>query len=490
MNTSHHYKFIEQHHNKSHSKKIMVIGDFMLDLYLMGNSERISPEAPVPVVRFEREVVRLGGSGNVVANLCGLGFEVLPFGIIGKDDNGQKIRELLTKFGCDDQTILELEDHVSTSKTRVVSQFQQIVRVDRESVLVEKRVLLDQLWPRIEESFETGSVSACIISDYDKGVCHPLLIEKIIKLARVRGIPVLVDPKKDNASVYKGATYVVPNSKEFSRWVPRSERDVDMLINMAQDLKKELEVDNLLITRGADGMILLTADGSVFRIGAETKDVFDVSGAGDTVISVLAAGVVWGLSSEEASRLSNTAAGIVVGKFGISPIHIDELKQAVCQQYHNRKVVTLEELTLSLSRWRALEKRIVFTNGCFDLLHVGHINLLRQAKSLGNILVVGLNTDASVARLKGSERPINSEQERALILAELEAVDAIVLFDTDTPITLIETIQPDILVKGSDYVDKEIVGQEIVENTGGEVYLIPAIAGYSTTNLIKRIKGG
>lgn len=480
-------KSIESLFNRIGSIHCLVIGDLMLDEYLWGKAERISPEAPVQVVDVLREELRLGGAGNVVNNLTELGAQVTVCSVVGEDDNGQA---LLTAFGVkhvDTDAIFRDPTRRTSRKTRVVAANQQIVRIDRES--------RDELSASMEQrvcawiSANAGRFGVILLSDYLKGVLTPLVIETVIAAARAAGIPVLVDPKGSDYTRYRGATILTPNRKEAEAAAGVAIRDIPSLTRAAGAIMDKAGLEHLLITRSEEGMSLFSQEGDPVHIPTVAREVFDVSGAGDTVLASLAIGMAAGLGMVEAARLANVAAGIAVGKLGTSTVTPAEIINAVALSHSNSdsKIKNRDVLAALIAAEKAGGKRVVFTNGCFDLLHAGHVKYLQKARNLGDLLVLGLNSDASVRRLKGDKRPLICEDERAHILAALDCIDYVVLFDEDTPLELITALKPHILAKGGDYTPEAVVGKDVVEAYGGRVELVSFVDGKSTTNIIERI---
>jgi len=471
--------------------RVLVVGDLMLDRYLWGEVERISPEAPVPVFRIKRQSEIRGGAGNVVSNLIGLGCHVSVVGVLGTDEGGQHLKRLMQDERIGD-CLVEIPGVTTTIKTRVVSMGQQLIRLDKEQILpldqAEKQEIISRVKDRLNQ------LDAIILSDYGKGVLlTPGLAQELIALGRDRSIPVLVDPKGRNWARYRGATCITPNSKELELFAGESADDNGRLVIAMERVMRSLELEWLLVTRGALGMCLMGRDGAPLFIASQARQVYDVSGAGDTVISTLALAAAARFEFYEAARLANLAAGIVVAKLGTQPVNSFEL-MAAWSAHSNAgsglpfsKVLTKTAAALQAEAWKARREKIVFTNGCFDLLHPGHIHLLNRARELGQRLIVGLNSDSSVARLKGPSRPILSEQDRAAVLGSLDCVDAVVIFGEETPENLIRTLKPDVLVKGSDYRKSEVVGSDIVKSYGGSVHLIQLLDGYSTTNIAGKI---
>ncbi|MBD5417747.1 MAG: D-glycero-beta-D-manno-heptose 1-phosphate adenylyltransferase [Desulfovibrio sp.] len=472
---------------------ILVAGDVMLDRYLAGDVARISPEAPVPVVRLEKRWSVPGGAGNVARNLSRLGVAARLVGLVGDDAEGRTLRAAVTAEGIEDALTVS-HDRATTSKTRILGHGQQLLRLDEERVAPLGPGELEPLKSAVARLLP--GCGAIIISDYGKGVFlrredGGSLCADIMAQAKVAGIPVLVDPKGKDWSSYAGAACVTPNTAEFLEvcGLPAGARpDAAKRRELAEGLCRQYGFARLLLTRGPRGMILYAPGEEPVRIRAAVREVADVSGAGDTVIAALAACVAGGLGWAESAAVANAAAGVAVGKAGTAPVALAELNEALRQGMDNPKLFALPALRHKLEEWRRRGERIVFTNGCFDLLHPGHISLLRQAAALGDRLVVGLNADASVRRLKGPERPIQNETSRALLLAALQAVDAVVLFGEDTPERLIHEVAPDVLVKGSDYRVENVVGADFVLGRGGEVHLVDLVDGCSTTGLVRKMR--
>jgi D-beta-D-heptose 7-phosphate kinase / D-beta-D-heptose 1-phosphate adenosyltransferase len=463
--------------------RIVVLGDLLLDSTLWGRCDRISPEAPVPIVDVERRTQQLGGAGNVVSNLRALEAEVTLISVVGQDAAAARLRELLREEGVDDRALVVVPDRRTPEKTRIVASSHQVLRYDDESTTAVEPAVERQLLEAASEAIP--GCQALIISDYGKGVVTGAVCQGAIALARSRQIPALCDPKRLDFSVYRRATVVTPNRKEASLAARLPIVDDDSLRRAGELLLREHELERLLITLSGDGMALFDGQ-TVERIHAQAREVYDVSGAGDTVIATLAYGLATGLSMSGACRLANTAAGIVVGKLGAARVSIDELRPALTRD-SARKVVALDRLERVAERLRRRGRRVVFTNGCFDLIHAGHVRFLEDAAAEGDVLIVGLNSDASIQRLKGPERPIQDERDRAALLAALQAVSYVVLFDEDTPLELIRRLRPDVLVKGADYTVQTVVGADLVQGYGGRVVLAPIMADRSTSGTIARI---
>jgi len=467
----------------------LVIGDVMLDRYLWGRVSRISPEAPVPVVKVENQTYRLGGAANVAANLAALGCRVRLLGTKGTDASGQLLSQLLAENKIEDHLLTLPQPHPTIAKTRVMSQGQQLLRLDEEETgpinPAESRALLDLALDLIADA------SVIILSDYGKATMDTFFCSTIIGHARQRLLPTLVDPKGRDWTRYKGATCITPNTAELELITGEQIISDQTLMDAGRRLFEDLQIDRLLVTRGPKGMALFTRNVPPVLIPTQARDVFDVSGAGDTVIATVAAGIAAGLDWPQAARLANIAAGIVVGKVGTNPIRAEELALALRQGQNEtqRKICDLASARFTVDAWRAMGDSIVFTNGCFDILHAGHIRLLHTAAREAQRLVVGLNSDSSVKRIKGTHRPILPQQDRAALLAALGCVDMVVIFEEDTPLSLIEALRPDVLVKGADYTREAVVGHELVEGWGGRVVLAPLIENLSTTGIVERVKG-
>ncbi len=460
---------------------ILVFGDVMLDRYVSGSVDRVSPEAPVPVLKPIKEEIRLGGAANVALNLSSLGSKVSLIGISGKDSSSAQIFKLLKENKIKNEIV---KSNLPTiTKLRLLSSKQQLLRVDNEEEFTKED--WNSAKKRFDKSIALNSNNLLIISDYGKGTLQdiPGLIKKAKKSKKI----VLVDPKGNNFSKYKGADVITPNFSEFIGEVGavKSEREITA---KAKSLIKSLKLGALLVTRGPEGMTLFNKEkDNVVRsdFPTQAQEVFDVSGAGDTVIASVAAALSTGLDMTSAVKLANVAAGIVVGKSGTATASISEIEPHFTGE---DLVFTLKEAKKHSVMLRKNGKKIVFTNGCFDILHAGHVHYLEQAKELGDELVVGLNSDSSVKTLKGPSRPINNLEQRAKVLSSLKCVDRIVSFADETPIKLIKEIKPDVLVKGGDYKVKDVVGHKEVRSWGGEVKIIPLVPGLSTTNLIKKLK--
>jgi len=462
-------------------KIVAVIGDIMVDRYLTGRIERISPEAPVPVLVHNHERTVAGGAANVAMNIASLGCAVHLVGAIGSDADGEDIRTLLSDAGISPEWLVVDPGRPTISKTRVVSGRQQLVRIDRELT----GRLASEVEDRIIRAAEAAISKADIVvlSDYAKGVFGDRVLLEVIGAAKSAGKPVLVDPKRRTFEVYRGADVIKPNAGELSAATGLPCATDQDLEAAALELTKQF-AGTLVVTRGEAGLSLFSPGQPVRHITTVAQEVADVSGAGDTALAALAVAVAEGLSIDDAAVISNFAAGIAVGKLGTAVISRKELNTALLRaseaDYHPGALTNLAAAAEMANAWRLAGERVVFTNGCFDLVHTGHIE--------GDRLIVGLNSDASVKRLKGPTRPIQTEMDRARIVGALRAVDLVVLFDEDTPLALIDAICPDVLVKGADYTEDKVVGGDLVKSRGGRVALVPLVVGRSSTTIVERMR--
>lgn len=468
-------------------RRVLVVGDIMLDRYLWGQVERISPEAPVPVVRLDRRTQTAGGAANVARNLAGLGLRVQLSGITGDDEGRQALLEALTADGIQTGLLALTQDRATTIKTRIIGNHQQMLRIDEEDTRPLNRREEDALLATVTSALP--GCGALVLSDYAKGVLSAYLCPLLISAARSEGIPVLVDPKGRDFAKYAGASVITPNRAELALVTGARRDDVAALLAAGDDLRRQLDLPLLALTLSELGLALIDGAGTR-QIPALGREVFDVSGAGDTVIATFAAGLAAGLDTTDTAHLANLAAGVVVGKVGTVPILKEELQTAISGESALEQVAKIMDLDTAKTRvlgWQAAGDRIVFTNGCFDLLHAGHVSYLELARRHGQRLVVGLNSDRSVRALKGPQRPLIGEDDRARVLAALAAVDAVILFDEDTPLNLICALRPQVLAKGADYREEEIVGAAEVRSWGGQVILIPLVEDRSTTRIIRRL---
>jgi len=463
---------------------ILVIGDLMIDHYLWGSCERISPEAPVQVVDIAKETTVLGGAGNVINNLKALGANVSVAGVVGDDANGEELREMLREIDVDESQLIVQKGRKTSKKSRVIAVSQQILRYDKESKEDIESASVATILANLRE--DISSYDALILSDYGKGVLTQELSQAVIGLARQNAVRVLVDPKGSDFSKYRGATLLTPNKKEAQLATGIDIVDDSSLQEALLQLKSECDLDISLITLSEDGIAIF--DDSLKKFPTVAKEVFDVTGAGDTVIASIAYALSAGKSIEDTAKFANLAAGVVVGKIGSATVTMDEIEEyeaSLHKSTSDAHIKSFDEINAIVERYKKQGKKVVFTNGCFDILHVGHVKYLQIAKSFGDILIVGLNSDASVSRLKGPTRPVNVAEDRAYLLAALEAVDFVVPFEDDTPYELIKMIAPDVLVKGGDYEGKEVVGTEFA----GELRLVDFVDGKSTTQTIQKIQG-
>ncbi|MEW6463649.1 bifunctional D-glycero-beta-D-manno-heptose-7-phosphate kinase/D-glycero-beta-D-manno-heptose 1-phosphate adenylyltransferase HldE [Ectopseudomonas khazarica] len=459
---------------------VLVVGDVMLDRYWHGGTSRISPEAPVPVVRVDQIEDRPGGAANVALNIAALGSRALLVGVTGVDEAADSLSDSLRGVGVETH-FQRLDKQPTIVKLRVMSRHQQLLRMDFEEPFDTDCAAL----AREVEQLLAG-VKVLVLSDYGKGALQNH--QALIQLARARGIAVLADPKGKDFSIYRGASLITPNLHEFETIVGGCVDEAE-LVSKGARLMRELELGALLVTRGEHGMTLLRPEHAPLHLPARAREVFDVTGAGDTVISTLAASIAAGEELPNAVALANLAAGIVVGKLGTAAISAPELRRAVQREEGSeRGVLSLDQLLIAIEDARAHGERIVFTNGCFDILHAGHVTYLEQARAQGDRLIVAINDDASVSRLKGPGRPINAVDRRMAVLAGLGAVDWVVSFSEDTPERLLKQVQPDVLVKGGDYGVDQVVGADIVQAYGGEVRVLGLVENSSTTAIVEKIR--
>lgn len=470
-----------QYSPQFNNAKVLVLGDVMLDRYWFGATNRISPEAPVPVVKVQEREDRAGGAANVAMNIANLNVPVTLHGLVGNDDAGRALDKLLSEHSIQNQCVA-VDSHPTITKLRILSRHQQLLRLDFEEGFhnLDCQALLAKL------AAEITAYGALILSDYGKGTLDT--VQQMIQIARQANVPVLIDPKGTDFERYRGATLLTPNMSEFEA-VAGHCNDEGEIVAKGLKMIADFDLSALLITRSEKGMTLLRPNQEPFHLPTQAKEVYDVTGAGDTVISVLATAIADGRPLEEACYLANAAAGIVVGKLGTSTVSPSELEQAIHQRAETGfGVVSEDELKVIVKQSKTRGEKIVMTNGCFDILHPGHISYLENARKLGDRLIVAVNTDESVKRLKGESRPINDLDARMAVLAGLASVDWVVPFGEDTPQRLIGEILPDLLVKGGDYKPEEIAGSQEVWANGGEVRVLNFENGCSTTNVIKKIQ--
>jgi len=460
---------------------VLVVGDLMLDQYWFGPTSRISPEAPVPVVKVQRSEARAGGAANVAMNLVSLGAHSVCCGLVGKDSSGEELERLLNASGSK-AALVHSADNPTITKLRVLSRNQQLIRLDTEDAYD----LADAAAVTERTLEELGGASVCILSDYAKGTLSE--VSDIIAACHEANVPVLVDPKGTDFSRYKGASVLTPNLAEFEAVAGVSADDADLVFR-ARKLRDELELDALVVTLSERGMLVVSSNGDVV-LPARARQVFDVTGAGDTVIAALAAGIGAGLGVEDAAAIANLAASLVVAKIGVASITPAELNLALHEHGEGGRGLLTREQALAVAREaRERGERLVMTNGCFDILHKGHVAYLQEAKARGDRLLVAVNTDESVSKLKGADRPINPLEDRMAVLAGLASVDWVVPFGEDTPEDLISDILPDVLVKGGDYTPDSIAGGKAVLASGGTVEVLRFHEGRSTSTIVDVIRG-
>lgn len=479
----------EQFFDTSADIRVLIVGDLILDRYIHGKVSRISPEAPVPVVLRSHEKKVLGGAGNVAANISTLGGTPVLCGLVGDDVGRQEFVDLCAETGIDTSGVVTSKRVCTIAKTRFVSGGSQIIRFDEETV----EPLCDDdraaLLSVVEQQLE--SVEIVVLSDYNKGVFVNGLAQAIIAMAKRKNVPVIADPKGTDYSRYHGATTLTPNLKELSEAVGRAVYDDEDVLQAGRELIRSFDLDFLVATRSERGMSIIQRD-KVAHLPTRAREVFDVSGAGDTVVASISLALATGLTPEEAAQVANAAAAIAVSKRGTAQVQRAEVRAEMMRQGSVSRskgtVLELREARAAVDHWRSEGLRVGFTNGCFDILHFGHVSLLQRARSQCDRLIVGMNSDASVSRLKGPTRPINNEHDRSGVLSALRSVDAVVLFEQDTPLEVITALEPDVLFKGADYRIDQVVGREVVERIGGSVILLDLEDGRSTTNVVDKIR--
>ncbi len=468
--------------------QVLCVGDVMLDHFVYGSVERISPEAPIPVLKVSRETLMLGGAGNVVRNVAALGAHATLITVIGDDEPGLAISRLIKAESGLDASLIIVPGRQTSVKVRHIAGNQQMLRTDRETAEPIPTEHEDRICAAFEG--ELASAHVVVLSDYAKGVLTPRVIKRICAAARAQGKLVIADPKHVDFDIYRGVHILTPNSKELAAAAGVPVSDDQSVERTATVMLQRTHLDALLVTRSERGMTLLEQGKPALHLATEAREVYDVSGAGDTVIAAFSVAIGAGLSLANAAELANTAAAIVVGKAGTAVVRASELAQALKADKlrgAEAKVTPLEAALDHVATRRARGLKTGFTNGCFDLIHPGHVSLLKQARASCDRLIVGLNTDASVKGLKGPGRPINSEMARAIVLAALESVDLVILFDDQTPIKLIQAIRPDALVKGADYTREQVVGGDFVTSYGGRIVLAELTPGQSTTSIVDRM---
>ncbi len=471
--------------NEVKQNKILVVGDIMLDIYCHGSVTRISPEAPVPVFNKMSERYVLGGAANVAANLSVAGCDVSLLSACGTDDNGLRIIQLLQDNGIDTGLVIQGKKPTVTKTRFIATGHQQLMRLDVEDTSdiakEEYEPVLNMLKSCISE------FDLVLMSDYLKGMLSSEFTQSVIRLADDNHIKVLIDVKDKNTAKYQGAYLLKPNKKELMELTGMKVDSKEDVVYASRVLMEKCNSEYVLTTCGEKGMVLVGYN-EEFTISSEAKEVFDVTGAGDTTIAYLAVGLMRGLDMKDAVILANRAAGVQVGKLGTSIVTMEEIQDGLSSKRNLLTDKIVNHGDVVKIREKLQDKKLVFTNGCFDILHIGHITYLQKAAKLGDALIIGVNSDASVKRLKGDDRPVNTQMDRVKMLCALECVDYVVVFDEDTPYELISEVQPDVLVKGGDYKAEDVVGKDIVEGRGGCVEIIPLVEGISTTSIIQRIK--
>jgi D-beta-D-heptose 7-phosphate kinase/D-beta-D-heptose 1-phosphate adenosyltransferase len=467
--------------------RVLILGDVMLDRFIYGTIKRISPEAPIPVLTIERETDMPGGAANVARNLSGAGACANLVGVVGVDEWAAKLSSKLVHLAGVEIHLIEDRSRPTTVKTRLVADGQQVLRADQEN----SKELSPQVEQRLLAAYESALADSeiVILSDYAKGVLSNSVLAQAISIARRAGKRIIVDPKSESFEKYRGATVLTPNRHELQAACRFECATDEAVVRGARQILEEGICEILVVTRGKDGMSMIRSNGDFLHLRTTAREVFDVSGAGDTVVATMTAAIAAGADIGDACTLANLAAGIVVGKHGTAIATSDEMIAALRPQYgpsDTHQLFSQDRAVRMAQDWRNHGLTVAFTNGCFDLLHPGHISLLDQARREADRLIVGINSDASVRRLKGPARPLQSEIARATVLASLKSVDAVVIFEEDTPLQLIEVLNPDVLVKGADYTVDQVVGADFVAKRGGRVFLAELIPGHSTTSTLKR----
>jgi D-beta-D-heptose 7-phosphate kinase / D-beta-D-heptose 1-phosphate adenosyltransferase len=476
--------------NGFHAARVLVLGDVMLDRFVYGSVERISPEAPIPVVNVERVMDMPGGAANVARNIAAMGARVILLGAVGEDVWAQDLRTQLKLSPTIDAQLIGDSSRPTTVKTRYVADGQQVMRADRESRLALPAAVEQAMLDRY--SVALRDVSVVVLSDYAKGVLSDSVARAAIDIARKTGKTIIVDPKAKDFAKYRGATILTPNRLELQQACGQECVTDEQVVNGARGIVDQKICDAMIVTRGKYGMSVIQSDGLSAHLPTAARQVFDVSGAGDTAVAAISLSIAADAGVDEAAALANIAAGIVVGKRGTATVNTGEIIAAL-NPFDGRtdpqKIFALDSVLQLARSWREQGLKIAFANGCFDLVHPGHVSLLEQARRSADRLIVGLNADLSIRRLKGPNRPVQSEVARATVLASMKSVDAVVIFAEDTPINLIETLEPDVLVKGADYTLDKVVGADFVIRRGGKVVLAELLTGHSTTDTVKRVAG-
>lgn len=483
------FKHLYSEISKLSGHRVLCVGDIMLDRFIYGNVSRISPEAPIPVFHEQRAETTLGGGGNVLRNIVTLGGNVDTVVIVGKDQAGYDLTEMIADMPEVAPYILTDKKRPTIIKTRYVSGGQQLLRSDREDAKAIDKKMEDEVLLRIRSSMDDCDV--IVLSDYAKGILTDRVIEETIKVAKKKNKPVLIDTKGRDFTRYKGAFMLTPNKKELTEATGIEICSIDDAEKAARLLIDQCDLDGVLAKLSGDGICIVMKDKEAVHIKADTREVYDVSGAGDTVVATMALAMAAGLPLPDCAALSNIAGSIVVGKTGTATVTQDELRAEIMHgqsRFSESKIVTASEAAELAKHCRSQSKTVGFTNGVYDLLHPGHLSSIRQARQACDFLIIALNSDDSVKRVKGDKRPINGEAERATILAALSNVDAVVIFDKDTPYDLIKEIQPDVLIKGGDYKEEDVVGHDLLAGWGGKVILTELVEGHSTTRTVEKLK--
>ena len=475
--------------DKLSNARVICVGDVMLDKFVYGEIERISPEAPIPVLRCISETSMLGGGGNVARNIIGLGGYCKFISVVGKDAAGKELISQVGKLKNLDARLITDPNRQTSIKTRFIASNQQVMRADTETIepitRETEKLVLDAV------SREADTFAAIVLADYGKGVLSDGLAQKILKFAKTNKIPVVVDPQGSNYLNYANAAIITPNKKELREATGLAVETTEDTVAAARELMKNKNIKAVLATRSADGMTLVHSSGKYDHFPAQAREVFDVSGAGDTVAACLATCIAAKIPIDVSVKLANAAAGIVVAKMGTAVAYTEDLLESITDnkaEDKEKKVQNLQSLSKTIIEWRKMGYVIGFTNGCFDLIHPGHLSVIQKAKSLCDRLIVAVNSDVSIKAIKGTKRPIQNQNTRMTILSALSAVDIVIKFDTKTPTDLIKKLQPDKFFKGSDYINTEIPESKIVEAYGGEVVFVDLIEGHSTTSTIDQIK--
>jgi D-beta-D-heptose 7-phosphate kinase/D-beta-D-heptose 1-phosphate adenosyltransferase len=469
--------------------KIIVIGDLMLDKYISGSVHRTSPEAPVPVINVNREYELPGGAANVAVNIRSLGPKVELYGLVGNDGEGKTLKRLLKESKISTSGIVFDKKRNTTTKSRIIAENQQVVRIDKENMNPPDLSYQNNLISKLKKSINKNDINAVVFSDYSKGILTKKIISEITKVCREKNIFTIADPKGKDLTKYKGVNVLTPNIAEASDLCGYDISYENVLNKAAKHLIDKCNLDGIVLTRGKNGISYRLKNRPLKTVSSKAKEVYDVTGAGDTVISSFLVCYLFSQNWDFAVRTANSAAGVIVSRVGTSSLSQNELLQLIENgKSKENKVLSIDLLKKQIFEHKKKNKKVIFTNGCFDLLHPGHLMILKKAKLLGDLLVVALNSDSSVKRLKGSSRPLITENERANIISSLDCVDYVTIFSEDTPIKTIKQISPDVIVKGGDYAKNQVIGKEHVERYGGRVVIIPVLENFSTTSLVEKIK--